>query len=292
MVSRDEEDCGVLNSIGLPCLREKGHPMAAGHAHKGSTWFTEPTMAFGTPIVGGTTLWEDLEQAKAKIEFLKTELELADAHIRTVNALQIEIRNLKEDLRSQGEENKKLKEYELRTRDTICWDVECHHQAEALNQMAAQQHKIDEYRDEAARCRAIAKFLCDKLEVRAVLTEMFPSKTTVGGIGMFICAPNLNEHNLGGACKIMLDDLWSRMGGKGEAKITHMKVQGTEADKTEAPMPPAFKRGDDPANEICLFCSKHISKHYGGTEYRCFTANPVGYDYPMANGYDDDDEED
>jgi hypothetical protein len=30
-----------------------------------------------------------------------------------------------------------------------------------------------------------------------------------------------------------------------------------------------FQRGDDPHNELCLFCDKHIRQHFGGTEYRC-----------------------
>jgi hypothetical protein len=32
----------------------------------------------------------------------------------------------------------------------------------------------------------------------------------------------------------------------------------------------SFDRGDDPANEICKSCRKHIRNHYGGTEYRCY----------------------
>lgn len=31
-----------------------------------------------------------------------------------------------------------------------------------------------------------------------------------------------------------------------------------------------FKRGVDPANEVCLGCGKHIRHHYGLQEYRCY----------------------
>lgn len=31
-----------------------------------------------------------------------------------------------------------------------------------------------------------------------------------------------------------------------------------------------FIRGQDPVNETCLGCGKHIRYHYGGTEYRCY----------------------
>jgi len=33
-----------------------------------------------------------------------------------------------------------------------------------------------------------------------------------------------------------------------------------------------FKRGDDPSNETCLICKKHVSKHFGMAEYRCYPA--------------------
>jgi hypothetical protein len=33
-----------------------------------------------------------------------------------------------------------------------------------------------------------------------------------------------------------------------------------------------FARGI-PGNETCLYCGKHISRHYGGTDYRCYPRN-------------------
>ena len=33
---------------------------------------------------------------------------------------------------------------------------------------------------------------------------------------------------------------------------------------------PRFVRGDNPENETCLACGKHVRNHFGGTEKRCF----------------------
>lgn len=37
-----------------------------------------------------------------------------------------------------------------------------------------------------------------------------------------------------------------------------------------------FCRGDDPTDETCLRCDKHISRHYGGEEYRCYPKGKTG----------------
>lgn len=49
------------------------------------------------------------------------------------------------------EELERSHNYEKATRDTICWNVECHHQAEALNWCVVQQKEVDELRAEAER---------------------------------------------------------------------------------------------------------------------------------------------
>lgn len=48
-----------------------------------------------------------------------------------------------DEARRQLTELARLREYEKATRNTICWNVECHHQAEALDMMAAHQEELD-----------------------------------------------------------------------------------------------------------------------------------------------------
>lgn len=50
-------------------------------------------------------------------------------------------------------------------------------------------------------------------------------------------------------------------------------IVGLMSPTPAAPLPPTeptFIRGSDPANETCLGCGRHIRRHYGGTEYRCY----------------------
>ncbi len=95
--------------------------------------------------------------------------------------------------------------------------------------LRASQKKMREYRDEARRCRAIAKFMADKLETKAVLAECYPEGS---GLALFICAPNLNEGNLGEAAQIMLREFWKDAGFSFESFDVHDRgLHGTQADK-------------------------------------------------------------
>ena len=88
--------------------------------------------------------------------------------------------------------------------------------------------KVEEYRAEAARCRRIAALMCEARGTRAVLTGFYPSKD--GQIHFFMCAPNLDESNLGEALRLFAEDMWGRF-GKGDAGLVNLGVTGTMADK-------------------------------------------------------------
>lgn len=70
------------------------------------------------------------------------------------------------------------------------------------------QAKVREYRQEAARCREIARRMAEARGGRAVLCGVYPDKNNPGNILAFACAPNLNEANLGDALRIMVREFW------------------------------------------------------------------------------------
>lgn len=101
--------------------------------------------------------------------------------------------------------------------------------AKLRDALRASEKKRREYRDEARRCRAIAKFMADKLQTKAVLAEVYPQGA---GLALFICAPNLSEGNLGQAAQIILREFWKDAGFEFEKTfdVKDLGLTGTQAD--------------------------------------------------------------
>ena len=72
-----------------------------------------------------------------------------------------------------------------------------------------------------------------------------------------------NFGELHSTTKILLSDLQ-------QANSYALKILEQDArSNTLALQSYRFDRGDDPTNEVCLNCGRHVRNHYGGTEYRC-----------------------
>lgn len=90
--------------------------------------------------------------------------------------------------------------------------------------------KLDEYRVEARRCRALAGAMLRGMNTSGVLVEVV-GKTDGHGPYISICAPGLNEHNLGEAGAQMIHALLRGAGYSDTAyTVGQSSVTGTNSD--------------------------------------------------------------
>lgn len=95
------------------------------------------------------------------------------------------------------------------------------------------QKKVRGYRNEALRCREIARKLADARGTNAVLTGIYRDPHNKNGMLLFICAPNLDEGNLGEAAKIVMESFYGCAATKlkeNSVKFGKLEIQGTEGD--------------------------------------------------------------
>jgi hypothetical protein len=100
---------------------------------------------------------------------------------------------------------------------------------------AAFAAKADEYKHEARRCRRIVRGVLESADTNGCVLEFFTEKRinkhTDPGLGMVICAPGLNEENLGGACQIAIQEWFAYAGDRTAVKLGKLNITGTEGDK-------------------------------------------------------------
>lgn len=100
---------------------------------------------------------------------------------------------------------------------------------------AAFASKADEYKHEARRCRRIVRGVLENADTNGCVLEFYTEKRINKhkdpGIGMVICAPGLNEENLGGAAQIAIQEWFALAGDRTAVKIGKVSITGTEGDK-------------------------------------------------------------
>lgn len=94
------------------------------------------------------------------------------------------------------------------------------------------QKKITEYRDEAFRCREIARQLANARGTNAVLAGVYPDPKNKSRLLLFICAPNLDESNFEEAAQMLIREFWAgAKTGAPTPKVVSFGLTGTEGDK-------------------------------------------------------------
>jgi hypothetical protein len=103
---------------------------------------------------------------------------------------------------------------------------------------AAFASKSDEYKHEARRARRIVKGILDGMDEKGVVIEWYVDKPIhnheCNGFGVVICAPNLDENNLGAAAAMAVREYAECVGMVAVDKMTvgKMMLLGTNGDES------------------------------------------------------------
>jgi len=115
---------------------------------------------------------------------------------------------------------------------------------ELIGRVAALTQERDEYREEAQRCRKLAKSVIDGVDTSGVLVEVSRGDKR-GEAHLIICAPGLDEHNLGQAGREIIAALVTE-GRTGELppgwSMTPPRVIGTKARRPRHDIAPSLRR--------------------------------------------------
>lgn len=95
--------------------------------------------------------------------------------------------------------------------------------------------KADEYKHEARRCRRIVRGVLESADTNGCVIEFYTEKPINRhrdmGIGIVICAPGLNEENLGPAAQIAVQEWFAQSGDTTKPEFGDLEITGTEGDK-------------------------------------------------------------
>jgi hypothetical protein len=100
---------------------------------------------------------------------------------------------------------------------------------------AAFAAKADEYKHEARRCRRIVRGVLESADTNGCVIEFYTeariNRWRDAGIGIVICAPGLNEENLGPAAQIAVQEWFAQAGETVKPEFGALAVTGTEGDE-------------------------------------------------------------